>query len=239
MTPDPHPHHYQPLLKPKRAPNFNLLARPYRWFEYSTFGRALERSRSHFLSRSDHPLLDRRSALILGDGDGRFTALLLRTNPQIRVHALDVSPGMLSALQKSTAFASQRVTTAVADLRSWYPSSAERYDLVVTHFFLDCLTTAEAAKLINNIQPALEDNTLWLVSEFAIPPTSFGQFVARPLVAFLYLAFRLLTGLSTRKLPDYPQALRGARWSLLAEHTRLRGLLVSQIWQQRCPAPTP
>src|SRR5206468_3304021 len=54
-------------------PNFNLIARPYRALEHLTFGPALQRTRTHFL-----PLLaDRQNALILGDGDGRFTAALL------------------------------------------------------------------------------------------------------------------------------------------------------------------
>jgi hypothetical protein len=54
-------------------PNFDRIARPYRWLEYLTLGRSLERAREVFL-----PLLkDRRQALILGDGDGRFTARLL------------------------------------------------------------------------------------------------------------------------------------------------------------------
>ena len=47
-----------------RTLNFDRLARPYRWLEYATFGRTLERCRFHFLPA----LTSARRALVLGDG---------------------------------------------------------------------------------------------------------------------------------------------------------------------------
>ena len=67
--------------------NFDRIARPYRWLEYLSLGRALERCRFHFLPR----LRDCRRALVLGDGDGRFTAKLLDANPSVQVDAVDIS----------------------------------------------------------------------------------------------------------------------------------------------------
>ena len=65
-------------MKPEKpAANFDLIARPYRWLEYLTFGPALARCRNHFLPQ----LTDRRAALVLGDGDGRFLARLLAPTP--------------------------------------------------------------------------------------------------------------------------------------------------------------
>ena len=46
-------------------PNFDFVARPYRWLEYLTLGRALEHCRLHYLPS----LLKRNRALILGDGE--------------------------------------------------------------------------------------------------------------------------------------------------------------------------
>ena len=90
---EPVPH--QPPGMPA-APNFNHLARIYRWLEYLTFGPFLWRCRVHFLPQ----LSDCRSALVLGDGDGRFTARLLRENPHLRVMAIDGSPGMIDVPQE-------------------------------------------------------------------------------------------------------------------------------------------
>jgi SAM-dependent methyltransferase len=215
------------------VPNFNRLARPYRWLEYLSFGPFLWRCRTYYLPE----LANCRQALVLGDGDGRFTAHLLRANAQIRITAIDASPRMIESLQKAATPHQDRLTTEVADLRTWRPHNVEQYDLIVTHFFLDCLTTKEVRQLAARLSPAVAPDALWLVSEFATPGTVFGRAIAAPLVASLYLAFRILTGLSLRSLPDHPQALTASAWALKAQHTHLRGLLLSQLWQHHPDRP--
>ena len=209
------------------APNFDRLAGPYRWLEYLSFGPFLWRCRVHFL-----PQLDKcRSALVLGDGDGRFTAELLRSNSQIAVHAVDLSPAMIETVERAAKAHTSRLTTKISDLRCWSPDPASRYDLVVSHFFLDCLTPGEVAALAQRLATSVAPGALWLVSDFAVPQTIFGALFARPLVSGLYLAFRYLTGLRVRALPDHARALADAGWMLKSEHTWLNGLLVSQLWQ--------
>jgi len=210
------------------APDFDWMARPYRWLEYLTFGPFLWRCRVRWLPQ----LGGCRSALVLGDGDGRFTAALLRSNPQIRVHAADLSPRMLVSLKQAAKENIGRVTTEIADLRVSRPDEGASYDLIVSHFFLDCLTTGEVADLALRLAPWVAPNALWVVSDFAIPATLFGKLVARPLVAGLYLAFRWLTGLRQRSLPDHAPALAAAGWRLQDEDRQLGGLLFSQIWQR-------
>jgi SAM-dependent methyltransferase len=215
------------------TPNFNHLAQIYRWIEYLTFGPSLWRCRIHFLPQLAHC----RRALILGDGDGRFTARLLRENSHLEVTAVDSSPRMIQSLQQASANLAARLTTEVADLRVWKPVGFAGYDLVVTHFFLDCLTSREVRDLAVRLTPAIEPNALWLVSEFAIPSTLFGRTIAAPLVWLLYRAFRLITNLGQRRLPDHGTALAECGWSLQLEDKHLKGLLLSQLWQHRPPAP--
>jgi len=209
------------------APNFDHLASPYRWLEYFTFGPYLQRCRTHFLPQ----LTSCRTALVMGDGDGRFTAHLLHAISNICVHAVDASPAMLRALRRSAGPYTNHLTTEIADLRRWQPSASARYDLIASHFFLDCLTSAETTSLASRLAPVLTPNTIWLVSDFAIPPTVFGRVVAAPLIATLYRVFRVLTNLRIDHLPDHRKALEAAGWHLQAEHTHLCGLLVSQLWR--------
>jgi hypothetical protein len=209
------------------TPNFDPLAKPYRWLEYLTFGPYLQRTRTHFLNELTHC----RHALVLRDGDGRFTAQLLRINPQVQVHAIDASPKMLAALQKSAGPSANRVTTEAADLRHWSPNQNTRYDLIVTHFVLDCLTTGEIANLAQRLAPFTTPGSQWLISDFAIPPNRFGLLLAAPLIAFLYASFRLLTHLHLTHLPDHAAALEQSGWTLQSHCPRLKGLLISQLWQ--------
>jgi hypothetical protein len=205
-------------------PDFNALARVYRWMEWLTFGPFLQRCRCSLLSS----LGQRRQALILGDGDGRFTARLIQANPVIKIDAVDASEAMLHQLAKRAD--SPMVCTHLADIRTFQPPQPY-YDLIATHFFLDCLNNAEVRNLAILLCHHSGPDTLWLISEFRIPSTLFGRFVARPLVATLYFAFGLLTHLRTLKLPNHRQALSESGWNLLDEQQQLGGLLVSELWR--------
>jgi len=210
------------------APDFDRLAALYRWLEYLSFGPFLWRCRVHRLPQLTHC----RSALVLGDGDGRFTSALLRKIPQVRVHAVDLSPRMLAALEAEAGMEADRVTTEVADLRAWSPEAGAEYDLIVTHFFLDCLTSDEVATLALRLGGCAAAAALWVVSDFAVPPTRFGRWIATPLVTGLYYAFGWLTGLRQRSLPDHATGVAQAGWSLRSKHRQLAGLLFSELWER-------
>jgi Methyltransferase domain len=205
--------------------NFDRLVHVYRWMEFATFGRLLRRCRCRFLDQ----LGGCRAALVLGDGDGRFTARLLAANPRIRVDAVDASQAMLEALLRRVGPHRDRVRTHLADARGWSPCNGT-YDLIVTHFFLDCLTTEEVAALAARLRPCATDQARWVVSEFAVPPRGFGRIIARPIVAGLYWAFGLLTGLEVRRLPAHRAALLEEGFSLQREQCSAAGLLVSEMW---------
>jgi len=224
----------------KGPPNFDRIARPYRWLEYLTLGRALERCRLHFLPR----LPARTHALVLGDGDGRFLARLLAANPRITADAVDTSGAMLTllrnrcavALASGSVSASARLATYQTDALTFIGSHppAAPYDLVVTHFFLDCLTQSQVDTLAASIAPHLAPNALWLVSDFRIPSGPM-KLPARILVRGLYLAFRILTGLRPTRLPDHSAALTRAGLTRIVHRHSLFGILASELWQTASP----
>ena len=210
------------------TPNFNRIARLYRYLEYLTLGRTLERCRNHFLP----DLLDRRQALILGDGDGRFLAKLLAQNPHLQADAVDTSTSMLHLLRRNCEAASP---TARARLETHHASAltfipAKPCDLVVTHFFLDCLTQSELDALISRIVPALAPQALWLISDFRIPAGPM-RLPACLFIRALYLAFRILTGLRTIRLPDHAAPLTRAGLTRIAHRHSLAGILTTELWQ--------
>ena len=206
--------------------DFNRIARAYRWLEYFSFGRMLERCRYYRLGQ----IAACRQALVIGDGDGRFAAELMRRDQQIGVEAVDGSPRMLGLLEKrvATAGASSRLTVRCEDARGFSPSG--QYDLVVTHFFLDCLSTAEIVALAERVRPHLLRGAMWVVSDFGIP-RGVASLPARVVVSFLYVAFGVLTGLERRKLPRHGDALREAGFALADRRTWLGGLLFSEVWR--------
>jgi len=212
-------------------PKFGRLARIYAALEWLSFGRALSHRRQCFLA--DPRVTGARHALVLGDGDGRFTAALFVRNPLIQITAVDASSEMLAQLERRVRAQtpSARLDRKCVDVRSW-PVPHANYDLVVCHFFFDCFTTRELASLIARVAPALAPNAHWLVSDFAVPRHTIWTPLAKALVRFLYFTFGLLTGLELTHLPDYQSALTCAQFELSAEETALGGALRSELWQR-------
>jgi SAM-dependent methyltransferase len=200
--------------------------------EWLSFGPYLGRCRSAYLAE----MAGARRVLVLGDGDGRFTTSLLRRNRLVRVDAVDVSEGMLRTLRRRAGEEAGRIRTDVRDVRGWSAAAEAEYDVVVTHFFLDCLTTDEVRGLAERLKPSLSPEALWVVSEFAVPGGAFGRWVAMPVVGFLYWAFGVLTGLEVRRLPEWSSALTSAGFRQVRERRSLRGLLTSQMWALEDPA---
>lgn len=209
-----------------RAHNFDCVARPYRLLEYLTMGKALEQTRFHFVNQ----LRDARHVLVFGDGDGRFLEQLFRVNGEARVTAIDSSGEMLRLLRERCLPYEDRLTTIQCDASAFVANNVEQYDLVATHFFLDCLQQDELNSLVEGLRPHLQPGALWVLSEFRIP---FGvmRLPSWALVRGLYLAFRILTGLKASHLPDYASPLSQAGFMRTEQKLFLGGALTAELWR--------
>lgn len=214
----------------KALADFDRVAHIYRWGEYLALGPLLQRTRTTLLSE----LAPATTALVLGDGDGRFTAALLRRRPDVRVLAVDCSRAMLALLERRCSFAANRLTLREADVRALAPvvASLPPPDLVATHFLLDCLTQAEVNQLAGKLAAVLPEHGQWLISEFAVPRRQPWRLLGALYVRTLYAAFRVLTGLHTQRLPEIGPALTAAGFERLHRTERLQGLLYSELWQR-------
>jgi ubiquinone/menaquinone biosynthesis C-methylase UbiE len=203
--------------------NSDPIARWYQLFEYLVFGRALQRRRLEFLKE----VADVRSVLILGDGDGRFTAEFVKQNPQAVVESVDSSARMLQLAERRVG--SANVQFRVGDARTIALSG--KYDLVVTHFFLDCFTNEELDKLVERITGRCMPNARWLVSEFGLPLAGVPRFAARALIRIMYFFFRVLTGLRVTHLPNYAPVLARNGFQIMQRQTAAGGLLISELFR--------
>ena len=210
------------------SPNFDRVASIYRWAEYLSLGPLLEHTRTALLGELNNP----QHALVLGDGDGRFLEQLLLCYPQCTATAVDTSAAMLAQLRRRCAFATKRATSR---LKTLHRSALEidtppHTDLIATHFLLDCFTQSEVDALTARLAAQLSPGALWLLSDFALPASPFLRPFAQLYIASLYAAFRLLTGLRVRHLPDPQSALARAGMQRIARKTFLFGLLYTELW---------
>jgi Methyltransferase domain len=199
-----------------------------------SFGPWLERCRNAQLEQ----LTGARHALLLGDGDGRFLARLLKANPLLCADVVDSSHSMLCILDRRVRrcgpLVAQQICLHHADALEWNPRGS--YDLIVSHFFLDCFFPDQLEQLLNRVLPHAQPGAQWVISEFAFPRNPVAAHLARAIISLLYRAFGLLTGLRVRTLPDYETAL--LRHGLVLTHHRssLAGMLCSQVWTLPTPS---
>lgn len=205
--------------------NCDPIARWYRWLEYIGFGRALERRRNAFLA----DVSNARRVLVLGEGDGRFLARLVPAIFRFAGGAIDYIDLSYRMLEIARTRAGQQVRYVQGDALTIRLRDAE-YDLVVTHFFLDCFNESNAAALVKKIAAASKPNARWLISEFRDP-----NWWTHLRIAALYLFFRIATGLETRRLIDHHPLLRRNGFVLEKSESARAGLLVSELWRKTCP----
>ena len=212
-----------------RSPrSFDRLARIYRVLEYGAFGRDLERARFGFLAR----LADCRDILVLGEGDGRCLARLVRHAPRARIDCFDISPAMIAhAERRLPADARARVTFHCANLLT-AALPDRRYDAIVTLFFLDCFTGAQTAGLVRHIATRACPGARWLWADFTLPPRGFARLRARAWVAVLYFFFRWQTALPARALPPAEALILAAGFRREDERTFQWGLVRAVLFNQ-------
>lgn len=211
---------------------FGRLARVYCWMEYLSFGPYLKRCRELRLTE----IAACRRALVYGDGDGRFVAKLVRCASRIQVTAIDASSAMLRQAAPRLPSGAQ-VRLVCADALQYVPGELPEapFDLVVTHFFLDCFSDGELRTLMTRVSSATGPGAMWIVSDFAIPEHGVRRLIGSWIVRGLYLAFGILTGLTTRRLPDHARVMRESGWVREDRRTLLGGLLISERWRRVTP----
>jgi ubiquinone/menaquinone biosynthesis C-methylase UbiE len=207
---------------------FGRLARTYRWMEYFSFGPYLQQCR-----RLRIPEMVRcRRAVVYGDGDGRFLSELVRQVPEMQVVAIDASQEMVRRAAQRLPPSKTAVRLVQADALAYEAAALPEapFDLIVSHFFLDCIDEEELTTLLARVNAAAAEGAKWVISEFAIPDRPVARQVGWLVVSALYVAFGVLTGLKARRLPDHGRVMRETGWILEERWTLLRGLLASERW---------
>jgi ubiquinone/menaquinone biosynthesis C-methylase UbiE len=217
-------------LQPSSTARFDHLAKHYDWMELLLAGGKLERCRNAFWD--EIPFLE--NALLVGEGHGKFLASLLQRNPAVQVTCVDASARMLEIARRRLLRASlplNRVEFIRAELPAWNPP-AERYDLVATHFFLDCFPREQLGAVINSLQRAARPGAWWLVSDFQIPRAGLKRLRARVIHRLMYCFFRIVTKLPASALVSPQPFLRQSGFVRVRRAEFDWGLLYAELWKR-------
>lgn len=202
-------------------PDFNPLARPYHLLERLAFQNALQTARTAHLASVAQ---DARNVLIVGEGDGRFLASFRQLNPHAQVTVLDLSQSMLALARQRDP--SPHTTFIHADITTDAPPPGP-YDLLVTHFLLDCFDQPTCDAVIATLADAATPNAHWLLADFHLPAEGLPRLQAQLWLKTMYTFFRLTTGLQASRLPNPLPTLSGQGFHPLATYRSRLGLISS------------
>jgi SAM-dependent methyltransferase len=209
--------------------NFDRVARVYRWLEYVVFGHALQRARIRWLDDLGRPT----RSLVIGEGDGRFIYHLAQKWPGLAIDCVEASAGMIERAQRrlqTLGTDAPIVRFIQEDIRDWTPKGS--YDLVVTHFLLDCFDENELGKIVPLIAAVLSAGGVWLLADFTIPERGIGKVCAQVLIPPMYRFFRIFAGLQTKRLIDPTARLTASGLKCEQHALSLCGIVKSERWQK-------
>jgi ubiquinone/menaquinone biosynthesis C-methylase UbiE len=210
--------------------SFDSIAPAYRTLETIAFGGDLQRARVACLGEIGAP----RRALIIGEGNGRFLCKLLRRHEQVEVDCVDASGRMLKLarqrLERRLPADATRVHFIHQNITSWSPPEAS-YDLIATHFFLDCFAGDRLADVVAKLSRAATSSATWLLADFCLPTGGFARIRARLWLAAMYRFFHFTAGIEARELEDPSPFLRTAGFALVSQHLFGCGMVKSEIWR--------
>ena len=174
------------------------------------FQGSLHSSQIHFLDKL--PKLSK--ALVLGGGTGKFLVALLLSDKVERVVYVDISPGMISKakdkIQKLNL--EDKVDFICGGLES---IPADQYDLICTHYFLDCFGSEQIEEVIQHLKKSLAEDGIWHLTDFYLDSES--SFLRKKFVAFLYFFFRLSCGLNVDKLANFKKIFKEVEFKEIEE----------------------
>jgi ubiquinone/menaquinone biosynthesis C-methylase UbiE len=211
--------------------SFDTLASWYRTLEWIAFGNDLQRCRVAFLGEIVAP----HRVLIVGEGNGRFLCELLQLHPRVEVDCLDASQRMLQLARQrgedELDHRGERVRFLHHEMTSWSPPE-HHYDLVVTHFVLDCFAERELVAIVKKLAQATTEDASWLLADFCVPRNGMARLRARGWLAAMYLFFRIATRIQASELIDPTPFMRAEGFALARQHRFQRGMLKSEMWRR-------
>ncbi len=176
---------------------FDRLAPFYDWLTQMVYGSAIRKSQIRFL-RAIPPDC---KVLILGGGTGWILPELFLLRPDCEVWYIDSSEKMLDIAQRrNTGDRIHFMLGTTADI------PAERFDVIMTFFFLDLFSPMTLEKMISEIRFAAKPIVLWLAADFTNGKKWWQKFLLR----IMYQFFRSTCHIEARRLPDWGRFIEQA-----------------------------
>lgn len=148
--------------------------------------------------------------LVIGGGTGWFLLELLQNTNCSRVVYVEASKKMLyQARQLLISKYGQECKTEFRLGNENNITPAEKYDVVITNFFLDLFAPAPLQYITDKLYTALTPGGYWFITDFIKPDaTSWKKIWSSVLLRGMYIFFRVTCQISATTLPDWEHLLK-------------------------------
>ena len=209
----------------QKATNFSWLAPFYDTLGAIAFNGNLHRSQAHLLAHYP-PQLDR--VLIIGGGTGKFLIELLKKVTVNKLIYLDVSPGMIRQAQKKVAKIFPQQTSIEFICGSLQDIPELEYDLIITHYFLDCFPEKEFIETSQVLKGKLAIDGYWSMVDFCT--THSASRSKKMVVKALYKFFQLTCRLNCQDLANFDPWFE-QNLEVIEQQNFCRGLLKASLYK--------
>jgi tRNA (cmo5U34)-methyltransferase len=185
------------------AHSFSLVAPFYDQLSRLVFGTSISRSQQVHLNL----IPTGARVLMIGGGTGKLLPALMAQTSCREVVFLEASNKMLAKARELVAGQGYagRITFRLGTEEDIGPE--DKFDVILTHFFLDLFSPAALNKITSRLHQALLPGGWWLVSDFVWPGGLLRRALAAALFNSMYLFFRLTCGISATTLPNWEDRL--------------------------------
>ncbi|MEP2669994.1 MAG: methyltransferase domain-containing protein [Cyclobacteriaceae bacterium] len=159
------------------------------------FGRSLKQSRECNLEE----VAQHADVLVLGGGTGKWLNKLLDGNKDCRVWYVEASGKMMNEARKNLKGKDQVVFIHGTQETVYI----QKFDVVITHFFVDMFTDMELRVLADKISGDLKDGGKWIVADFVNEKIWHWIFLKG-----MYLFFNIMGVLDLGFLSDWEQIIK-------------------------------
>ena len=201
--------------------NFDRIAPLYDFLTRVIFGKSIMRSQTYFFNC----IRPNSKILIIGGGTGKVLNHLDSLAIPLSVTYIERSQVMLEKSEMHEPFLNLQVEFILGNETS---IPVQKYDLVLTAFFLDVFKENHLTKVVKILSEVLEPKGQWVVTDF-MKTSVIWQ---RILVRLMYFFFRITTGLEGDKLLDFKTYLNDLGFTSIQEKAFYHNMIKSTVYQR-------
>jgi tRNA (cmo5U34)-methyltransferase len=195
---------------------FNNIAPLYDKLARLIYGRAIVEAQVCFLDR----IPPGASILIVGGGTGWLLTEIQKCQPDCTVCYVEASSEMILRAR------ARRVVLPIHFISGTHRDiPVERYDVIITNFFLDVFSDDELKEVLELLKDRIKPDGLWFVSDFVN-----GSWWQKALLTMMYAFFKLVCGLEVNKLPTWKNSLTASGLKPIAILVFWKGFIESVVY---------